>query len=246
MPRTVAPLLAAALLFGPAAGHAQDARAVLTRAVEAHGGEAALAKYRAGKSRGKGTLHGPGGAVPFTLESVFQLPDKAKDVLELDQGGRKVRQVAVVNGATVTITEDGRDVPLPEAMKQNLKEVPHIVKATRLVPLLKEKEYELTALPEIKVDGRPAAGVRVSAKGHKDLSLYFDKETGLLAKMEHKGVDARGREYLEERVVGDYRKADGLPSPRRLVISRDGRKVLEVEAQETKYFEKLDDREFAR
>ena len=64
-----------------------------------------------------------------------------------------------------------------------------MLKVARMVPLLKEKGYELSLIGEDKVEGKKVVGVRVTKKDQKDISLFFDKETGLLAKLEYRGAD---------------------------------------------------------
>ena len=52
--------------------------------------------------------------------------------------------------------------------------------------------------------------MRVSVKDKKDVSLYFDKETGLLAKMEYRGSDpGTGKEINEERIITEYEQEQG-------------------------------------
>src|SRR5437016_4035413 len=67
------------------------------------------------------------------------------------------------------------------------------VNVEMLAPLLKEKAYTLSTLDEIKVDGKPAVGVKVSAKGHRDIELYFDKESHLPVKTVRFSIDPETR-----------------------------------------------------
>ena len=50
---------------------------------------------------------------------------------------------------------------------------------SQVLPLT-DKTYPLTGAGEAKVNDRPAVGVKVTARGHRDVTLYFDKESGLL------------------------------------------------------------------
>jgi len=97
------------------------------------------------------------------------------------------------------------------------------------------------------VEGKAAVGVRVASKGRKDISLYFNKETGLLAKVEHRTIDPmNGNEITEERIITEYTKTDGVPTPKKVTVNHDGNKYMEVEILETKRLEKLEDSEFAK
>ena len=50
----------------------------------------------------------------------------------------------------------------------------------------------------------------------------------------------------EERIVTEYGKTDGVPTPKKVLINHDGNKFMELEVLETKQLEKLDDSEFAK
>lgn len=59
----------------------------------------------------------------------------------------------------------------------------YLVWAWTLVPLL-EKDSRLALLPELQVDGKPASGIRLAREGRREISLYFDKESGRLARID--------------------------------------------------------------
>jgi len=98
------------------------------------------------------------------------------------------------------------------------------------------------------VYGREAVGLRVSRKGHRDVTLSFDKASGLLLRTECvvKDLDSGGRELVVETLYDDYRPVDGVQVAHRFTIRRDGRLYVQSEAVEVKVAEKLDDRLFAR
>ncbi len=87
---------------------------------------------------------------------------------------------------------------------------------------------KLTSLPELKVKQRPADGLRVSHAGQKDIDLYFDRETGQLARM-----DWRKYQVFFE----NWREADGYRYPAKSsVYLEDGTLYLWTEFLE---FERL-------
>ena len=122
----------------------------------------------------------------------------------------------------------------------------HAENVQTLVPLLRDKAYRLHALGEMKVGGRPAVGVRVESRGHKDVNLYFDKKTGLLAKVERRALDDAGKEVTEESFCSGYKDVGGVKLPMKVVVQHDGKKFLEMEFSEYRFLDKLDDSEFAR
>jgi hypothetical protein len=253
MRRTLLPLLSAALLLAPAVATRaadDDVKAILAKAIKAHGGEEALTKFKAGQIKTKGKINLPAvGESDFTEETSYMLPDKFKSTLDLDVANNKVKVVTVANGDKVSINANGNDVPINDNIKKALDDARYVLKSARLANLLKDKDVELAGLGEVKVEDRPAVGVRVSSKGHRDVSLYFDKETHLLAKMEFRAVDPQsGKDITEERIVQEYNKKDkdGFSLPKKILVKHDGEKFMEAEVVEAKLLEKLDDSEFAK
>jgi hypothetical protein len=252
MCRALLPLVSAVLLsFVPGTRGADDeAKAILLKAIKAHGGEETLTRYKASQGKNKGKIKLPElGEVEFTQEVSAMQPDKFKEVMELDIANKKVRVVTIVNGDKASIERNGEEVKLTGGIKAALKEAQYALKAARMVALVKDQGYELATLGEVKVEGKPAVGVRISSKGHKDLNLYFNKETGLLAKVEKRGTNPTDdKEFTEERIILQYgeKTKEGMLVPRKILVKRDGETFMEVEVQEAKFLEKLDDSEFAK
>jgi hypothetical protein len=135
-------------------------------------------------------------------------------------------------------------IPLTDPIKEALKEAGDMFKMARLLPL-RDKAYELSALGESKVNGKAAVGLRVAKKGVKDVNLYFDKESGLMAKVERRTLDvSSGQEVTEERIITEYQKIDNMPVAKKVTVNRDGKKFMEAEVVEVKLLEKIDDAEF--
>jgi hypothetical protein len=246
---STAVLSAAALLGlasrGPAAD--DDAKAIVAKALKAHGGGETLAKLKAAQSKNKGKINLPGvGEVEFTQEISYMLPDKLKDSIELQIMGMRIPVLTLVNGESITIEANGQKIDPPEEAKTALKQAGHMIKVARLYPLVNEKGYELSLIGEAKVEGKDTIGVRVSKKDENDISLYFSKETWLLTKLEHRTNDSTGKEVVEERIITEYQKIDGLPAPKKVVVKHDGKTFLTAEVEEVKLLEKLDDSEFKK
>jgi hypothetical protein len=247
--RPFALLSAAALCsFGAALRAADDQpKDVIARAIKAHGGEETLTKNKAGMSRGKGKITIPNlGEVEFTQETAHMLPDRFKESLEMTVAGMTIKVLTLAVGEKISIEANGKQIELQEKQKDAFKDAGHKIKVARLVPLLKEKEYELSPIGEEKVEGKPAVGVRVVSKGHGDLSLFFDKETNLLVKVEGRTAEPiNGNEVKEERIIAEYQKnKDGLQVPKKVIIKHDGTTFLEIELSDVELLEKLDDSEF--
>ncbi|HWY88958.1 MAG TPA: hypothetical protein VNX28_19750, partial [Gemmataceae bacterium] len=235
-------LIAAAVGAGPD----DQARAVIDKAIRAQGGEASLAKLWL--VRLKGTSKEPGGTT--TWEQTVRLPDRMKNVQNGELDGQKASMVVVVSGNRGWTRQQLSGKGKPRELAQELPmEIVEMIKeelyASMLETLisLKEKQYQLSALPEAKVNGRLAAVVKVASKGHEDVKLYFDKENGLLVKREQsRDILMLGR-IIEEVFYSDYQETDKVKLPRKVVKIADGKKS-EYQIIEVQFFDKLDDRVF--
>jgi hypothetical protein len=239
---------AAAALLAPPARAADEPKDILAKAIKAQGGEEFLAKHKGGRAKSKGKIDIPGvGEAEYAQEVAYMLPDKFRDSMELSVASQKIPVNTLVNGNKVSIEVNGKAIELGKELKTALRDVGHVLEVSRLVAL-KDKKYELSVIGEDKVEGKKAVGIRVSAKGRKDVSLYFYADTHLLAKVEHRTVDATtGNEVNEERIITEYRKSkDGPPVPKSVLLKRDGKKLLEAEVTEWEVVEKIDDSEFTK
>jgi hypothetical protein len=246
--RTLLSLLAGLFVAWNAPARAQDTAvtAIIQKAIKAHGGEEALNKYKAGTSRSKGRLE-VGTGLDFTQEMTYQLPNQFKEVLEIDVDGKKIPAVTVFNGEKGWVVVNGQFQDIDDKLLTELKEAGNLMRASRLTTLLQDRAFKLSSVGEAKVNGRAALGVRVESKGFRDVNLYFDKDTGLLLKTERRALDvASGQEVNEERVVVEYQKLEGMQSPKKVVVNRDGKKFMEAEVLEVKLLEKVDPQSFAK
>src|SRR4249919_2942732 len=99
MSRHLIGVLAAGFFIIPASLRAadDDPKAILSKAIKAHGGEEFLTKHMAGQSRHKGKITLAGvGEVEFTQETAYMLPDKLKESVELTVAGQKIKVVTLM------------------------------------------------------------------------------------------------------------------------------------------------------
>jgi outer membrane lipoprotein-sorting protein len=247
--RQTARLLAAlGLLLGLAApGRAADeAAAIIDKAVKAHFPKGMDTKNQGLRTKSKGTLHIAGMDLAFTQDVAVQSPDKFKEVMELTVMDKAVTVTSVYNGKEAWIRAGDQDVKVTEEILTEFKEAAYGMGLMQGV-FLKDKSVTFTLVGEVKVKGKAAVGVTASRKGNKDINLYFDKETGLLAKVEMRRRDLMsGEEVTEERIITEYQDADGRKVAKKVEVLRDGKAFLEAEVTELKVLEKVDDSEFAR
>jgi hypothetical protein len=224
-----------------------DPRAVIEKAIKALGGEARINKYKAGRVKSKGTVIIQGIPIDMTLEVTFHLPDKFKTTQEAVLKGQSHKVMMGYDGSKAWLDVDGtRKNENLDLLADLMKEQAYVGAVTRLTNL-RDKAYELSSLGEAKFQDKPALGVRVASKGHKDVNLYFDKNTGLLARVVHRTLDIEtGKEINEERIFLEYQDRDGLMEPKKAIVNRDGEKAAEVEVVELKDLNDIDDTLFSK
>jgi hypothetical protein len=223
-----------------------ELKAVLKKAIAAHGGEKNLTKFGGAISKFKGTIELNGKARDIAGEITLLKPDKMKNAMTLDYDGQQVPVVIVYNGKKMWKSIDNRTVEVKDEkelaqMRESLQaDDPGSFRDYLKAP------YELAAVGEVKIMDQPAIGIRVSKKGQRDVSYFFDKKTHLLVKTEMRAYDPdAGQEFTQEKFFVRYRDTDGLKSPARFVIHKDGKAFLDLEVTESKGYQKLDDSNFA-
>jgi len=225
-------------LLSARADDAADARTLIGKAIKAAGGKDKLAKFKAQTFSEKGTYYGAGQGMPYTGTYAVQWPDKfrmeIKDVFTI-----------VLDGDKGWIKFMGETKEMNKEQLASQKESTAAQYATTLLPL-EDKSYMLTMLPEIKVDGKPALGVKAVKKGIPDVSLYFDKTTSLLIKYSFRTKAEDGKEVTQDVYLSDYQDVDGIPISKKVVLKRDDKQFVEAEVSDVKILEKLDDKVFAK
>jgi outer membrane lipoprotein-sorting protein len=240
----------AGLLAGGAvrADDAADVKAVLDKAIAAHGGADNLTKYKAVSMHIKGKLHGViGDSVDVTGEIASQLPDRLRFEMSLTVMGTDLKITQVVKGDKGWVAVNDMIMELTKEQMAEAREQMHVAGVTRLV-VLRDKAYKLSPLGDSKVEGKDAVGLRVEHKDRRDVSLFFDKKTGLLLKSETRGKDpmAGDKEFTAETLYDDYKKVDGFPVAHKVTVKRDGKLFVESESSDVKVAEKLDDSTFEK
>lgn len=226
---------------------AEGPSALLDKAIEAHGGAQALGQHKnkATYTKSRGTIE-EAETIPFVEETFGQPPDKAKKVTELSIKGQPTVFMMVFNGERAWLRFGGEVREASPAEREGYGEGRTHGDALDFVKL-KQRLSDLTPLSAIEVNGRPAAGLQVDTQGHRDVQLYFDKESGFLVKTRTwKKYATTGQTFAEEKVFSDYQDTQGYKWPKRVVAYRDGKRFLTKEVLEFKLVDRHDDSLFAR
>ncbi|HEV8060747.1 MAG TPA: hypothetical protein VGP68_12780 [Gemmataceae bacterium] len=224
-------------------------KALIEKAITAHGGKDNIEKYKAVTTKLKGKANAQGMVFDFTMEIMAQDPDKSKVTMDIDIMGQKINVLEIYNGdmgwSKNPIT--GQIEAFNKEKLAETKEQAYAHRVESLVALL-GKEFKLTPLGESKIGENDAIGIRVSSEGHRDVSLYFDKTSNLLLKSETAAKDPMvgDKEFMQESFFSDYKDAQGLKYPTKLTMKRDGMDFINGEITEWVPSEKFEDSVFAK
>jgi hypothetical protein len=231
----------AAVAHGPVRADDPAARTLVDKAVQAAGGPEKLARFQAATWKETGTYYGMGDGLPYTGKYAVQWPDRFRMEIEgvFTMG---------LDGDKGWVESQGNAQEMEKEQVAEQKANRYAGWVATLLPLQKDKSFQVAPLPEAKVDNRPAAGVKVSHAGQGDVSLYFDKQNGLLVKSEYraKAQDLGGKEALYETFYQNYQKVEGAQVPTKFFMNRDGKRFIEAEVSEFKPADKLDAKLFAK
>jgi hypothetical protein len=221
-------------------------REVIAKAIKAHGDDN-LMKYKGSVAKSKGKFFALGEGADYTGEFSLQLPNRMRTEVQFKIGDQDVMFLQIIDGNKGWRKIQDKTEDLDKDMIAEAKEQMNASNITHLV-CLKDKEYKLSPLGEVKVGDRPSIGIRVERKGYRDVSLFFDKDKNLLLQMETRGKDLMrgGEEYTATTRYDDYKEVEGMRVAHKVTIEHDGKLFVEGETTDVKLSEKLDDSLFEK
>lgn len=248
-------LFAVAVLVSPhavRADDAADAKAIIERAIKARGDKPGDKLPPAVAWKEKITFkidHLAKENILLDTTCTFAPPDKMRIDMKINFSGSDFEAAYVVNGemlwmlAQGVVQENGND-----QLGQALRDMNRMW-ASSLNPLLADEGFKLSTAKEQKVNGKPAAGVEVREGKRPIVTLYFDKETGLLVKSAAltKDITTGDKEVLEETVLSGYKEtADGRKYHTRVTVTRDAKTFYTSERTEPKALKQVDAKLFEK
>jgi outer membrane lipoprotein-sorting protein len=234
-------LSANARLYAEEAGQAM---ATVDKALQAMGGEANVTKHKAATWKTKGTFYGMGDGIPYSGEFAVQWPDKSRSTISGTVNEQEFKMTSVLNGDKGWMKMNDQSNEMDDDRLKEQKEEAHARYMAEVFPL-KDKDVQVSALPEAKVDDKPAHGVKATCKGHRDIKMYFDKDSGLLVKTERQVKTEMGEDANQETYYSNYKDVDGVKLPMKTTVKRDGKLYVEGENSDMKLLPKLDDKLFS-
>jgi hypothetical protein len=189
---------------------ANGAKALLDKAIAAKGGLAKLQGIRTVHSEGTMIVTDLNGPVPFKVVANIEYPERFR--IDADMPNGKVAQVYAA-GRYWVVDPDGKANELPEEGRPEIKAS---IQRDLIAVLVKAGTGKLV-VREVDADEPRLAGIEISGADMRPLTLFVDRDNGLIDRARYDGPDGR----IEER-YSDYRSVDGIQIPFHTVVRRAG------------------------
>ncbi len=201
---------------------AQD---VIHKAIKAQGGQDILSRTVASQRLTRGIFHEED-LSKFTGES-FSDAHRLKYTLRgTDENRPDVRVMVVNEDGKGWGSYNGNFFNFDDKVVARMRMSAHADKVASLVSLVRDNGYTLTLLGETKVKDTPTIGIKVRYTGRQDITLYFDKKTGLLTKTAYRLNDLEnGKDFLQEAYYSRFEWYDPAAEAEKVLRSANLPKV---------------------
>lgn len=220
----------------------EPARALIEKAIKAAGGVDNLKKHQASTWDEKGIYYGMGEGLPYSGKMAMQYPAQMR--MQVFAGEMEIFSIVVDNDkGWMKNPGEVRALTNKEMIDQlsNLK----AGWIASLLPL-KEKGFTVKVIDGEEVGKKPTSGVKVTRADYPDVTLYFDKETGMLVMSRYPTFSGEQKKMvLAEIQFQNYKLIDGAQTPLRIIIKHDGKLFVETDILNLKAAGKLDASMFA-
>lgn len=236
--------LALTFALGLALPAADDSpKAVVEKAVKAHGGADLITKFTAMRVTLKGTVSIADQECELTATGLVQFPGKRKLDGTVNLNGMELKIKQVLDGDKLKVTINGMPFPVRDEQTASERDELYADGLARLLPLVKGDGFTLKAGPEVQVGDEAAAAVVVEHPKHKPVTLAFSKKSGLLVRVSYTATE-EGKEVLKETTYGNHKAVQGVQVPHKETSTKDGKKDSDLTVEKVELLEKADDSEF--
>ncbi len=219
-----------------------EAKAILDDGIKALGGGEKLAKLPATTFNSEGFLTFVGLRIESTSTWTVQYPDKYRYDGKIKVNESTGSNLKIGNGDKGW-NQSNNDVvtAIEEDQLAMLSQDTRAVHLAHLLVPLTDKKYQLSTLGELKIDNRPALGLKIVLKNQPDLDLYFDKETHLPVRVSFACKEATGYDPVPHVIsFGGYKEADGCKHFTQIKLFRQDKQILEMNLSNVKRQEKAE------
>lgn len=219
---------------------AEQARALLDRAVAAIGGAEALARATTLRVVGVASQETPQGPMEIALAQTQVFPDRVRQEVTLPFG---TMSMVVTGESGFAVTPQGVvDLPPSQlaAVRQQADRNPVALLRARNDP-----GFTATAIGAAEVDGAPVERLQIDVGGQVTV-VSIDPESGLIRQIAYQGTGPTGGPAAIVETWSDWRPVAGLQYPFVIVGSVDGQEMQRVTFEEVVVGAEVDPAEFER
>jgi len=229
----------AAVKTDPAPAISKEASVLLDKAIQALGGEEKLNKAKSLSWKSKSTITFNGNDNDVTTETTEQDFDHFRETFDANFGGNAIKGLTVLAGdkGWRDFGDNHMDMDKDAIVNQKRTVYLNVIPATLVA--LKGKDFKVEPL------ATDATGIKVTPTDGKEFSLYFDKDTGLPARLVAKVVGFMGDEFTQETTFSDYKDMAGIKKATKVVSKRNGEKFMDQQITEFTVLDKVDPKLFA-
>jgi hypothetical protein len=220
---------------------------IVDAAIKASGGPAKLEQFKAVTLKGKGLVTENGHEATFSFDALVQGQHRFKMQFEVNEDGRMQNLLIVADGDMGWVKHGDRVEDFPAEVLPIIQAELHALRAVQLLSGLKDPAVKLSPLGEVKVNDRAALGLKIERKDRPQVDLFFDKETNLPVKCQLRVKEPKQeQEVTHAWLFSGHKEIAGVKHPMKVTLMRDDAKLLEIELNEVKVEEKVDDNAFAK
>ena len=191
------------------------ARALIEKAIAAKGGLAKLQSIhtiRTEATTSYDTLKGP---VPFSTITWIEYPERYR--IEAEMPGGKVVQVYANGHYWIQDAGGTREAPAADSVRESLQR--------DTIPLLLKLAAGQLLVREIDTEDPSLAGVRISGEGMTPLTMFINRENGLIAGVRYESASQPG--VTTDELYDDYRDVNGVQIAFHTIVRRTGLPPIE-------------------
>ncbi len=222
----------------------KEAVAVLDKAIEALGCAENLKKAKALTWASKGTVAVMGEDNNFTTDTTTQGIENIKSNFSGNFGGMEFVVLSVIKGKSAWIRINDMTMELPEERLASSVRDLYLRVAPTLITPLKGEAFKVESAGEEKAGDATHKVLKITGPDGKDFRLYFEKDSGLPAKMVATVEGFDGQEFAQESTYKDYKDFSGIKVATKISRKRDGERFIEEEVTEFKAHESVDPKTF--
>ncbi|MCS7046163.1 MAG: hypothetical protein NZO58_07390 [Gemmataceae bacterium] len=225
---------------------AKQAEAIILKAVKAAGLDKDSDKPHAETWKDKGVLVFMGQKIEYDSDWLFMAPNKYRIDLKMDIMGQQIAVTIGTDGVKAFEAALGMRQEIEGDKLDYVKTEAYQLWVMTLHPLLRDKEFQLKTIPPKKVGAGEAVGVQVDRKGRPPIRLYFNKDSGLLVKLEVtvKNEFDGWKDALDEVYFDGYQDQDGRKIFSKLKVDRNGQLLGESTISQWRRIAPVDDKRF--